>query len=164
MFLFRRSLFFRPRIIHVNNPSSLLKRIKSQIFSFSSNCSKKSDSSDDLEGIRNALQVDNERRKILDPESHLKSEKRLLIGFTCKKCGQRTHRTMSHHAYHHGIVLIECSNCQARHLIADNLGWFKDTPNAARRIEEMTGEVGEIRRSLNLSEDEGKGLIELLKD
>lgn len=133
--------------------------------SFSSNSSPLKPNSFELEGIKKALEADNERRRALDQDSHLISDKRLLIGFTCKKCDHRSHRTMSHHAYHHGIVLIECSNCQARHLIADNLGWFKDTPNAARRIEEMgSEEVGEIRRKLDLSEDEGKGLIELLKD
>lgn len=121
----------------------------------------------EFEGIKQALEADNQRKTLSDQEGTLKGEKRILIGFTCKKCQHRTHRTMSHHAYHHGIVLIECSGCQSRHLIADNLGWFKDTPNAARRIEEMSSlEIGEIRRSIDFkSEDEGKGkgLVELLK-
>lgn len=108
--------------------------------------------------------MDNERRSLADQDGRLKSERRMLIGFTCKKCKHRTHRTMSHHAYNHGIVLIECSGCQSRHLIADNLGWFKDTPSAARKVEEMTVDVGEIRRSLNLGEKESEGLIELLKE
>lgn len=118
----------------------------------------------EYESIKRALEADKQRKSLADQEGQIQSEKRMLIGFTCKKCQNRTHRTMSHHAYHHGIVLIECSGCQSRHLIADNLGWFKDTPNAARKIEEMTMEVGEIRRSLKLNEKESEGLIELLKD
>ena len=118
----------------------------------------------EYESIKLALEADKQRNLNADQEGKIIAEKRMLIGFTCKKCQHRTHRTMSHHAYNHGIVLIECSGCQSRHLIADNLGWFKDTPNAARKIEEMTMEVGEIRRSLKLNEEESEGLIELLKD
>lgn len=138
-----------------------------RLFLSSTSTSKASPADSDsgeVEGIRKALEVDNDRRSLADQDGHLKSERRLLIGFTCKKCSQRTHRTMSHHAYNHGIVLIECSGCQSRHLIADHLGWFKDTPNAGRKIEDMTGEVGEIRRSLKISEEESEGLIELLKE
>lgn len=134
--------------------------IKPQRSLFSSSPTGKSE----FEEIKKALEADTERRNLADQSGQLKTEKRMLIGFTCKKCSHRTHRTMSHHAYHNGIVLIECGGCQTRHLIADNLGWFKDTPNAARRIEDMTLEVGEIRRNLKLSEEESKGLIELLKE
>ena len=88
---------------------------------------------------------------------------KLLIGFTCKSCSTRTHRLMSRQAYEKGIVLIECPGCETRHLIADNLGWFKDTPQAARRIEEMP-EVGAIRRELNLSESEASELLDFIKD
>lgn len=106
----------------------------------------------ELESIKEAL-----------AKSKIASETpKLLIGFTCKCCQTRTHRTMSRHAYQNGIVLIECPGCQTRHLIADNLGWFKDTPQAARRIDEMTETVGEIRRSLNLSDAEAASLIEFL--
>lgn len=69
---------------------------------------------------------------------------------------------MSRHAYEKGIVLIECPGCEKRHLIADNLGWFKDTPQAARRIEDMK-DVGEIRRELRLSEDDANELLQVLK-
>ena len=121
------------------------------------------DGTDENEAIHKALEADNRRQASSHKEGILATEKRMLIGFTCKKCDHRTHRTMSHHAYHNGIVLIECEGCQSRHLIADNLGWFKDTPNAAKKIEEMTEDVGEIRRTLKLNENKSKGLIELLK-
>lgn len=146
------------------NKSLVSKCIRPQKFFFSTfPTSTDSTDSGEVEGIKKALEVDNERRGLANQDGHLKSERRMIIGFTCKKCSHRTHRTMSHHAYTHGIVLIECSGCQSRHLIADNLGWFKDTPNAARRIEDMTVEVGEIRRSLKLREEDSEGLIELLK-
>lgn len=114
----------------------------------------------ELEAVKAAIKADETQEK----KPQVETDKRLLIGFTCKCCQHRTHRTMSHQAYHHGIVLIECPGCQSHHLIADNLGWFKDTPKAAKKIEDMTEVVGEIRRSLNLSEKENKGLVELLKD
>ena len=128
--------------------------------SFSTSILKESE----YESIKLALEADKQRKSLADQEGQIQSEKRMLIGFTCKKCQHRTHRTMSHHAYHNGIVLIECSGCQSRHLIADNLGWFKDTPSAARKIEEMTMEVGEIKRSLELNQKESEGLIEILKE
>ena len=114
----------------------------------------------EVEAVKAAIKADETRTK--KPQAEM--DKRLLIGFTCKCCQHRTHRTMSHQAYHHGIVLIECPSCQSRHLIADNLGWFKDTPKAAKKIEDMTEVVGEIRRSLNLNAKECKDLVELLKD
>ena len=163
MFLLRRGLLSGLFSTAKCTKSPFSQCVKPNRFLFSTSSVSKSDSSE-YESVRKAREVDNERRNLVDQDSQLKSENRLLIGFTCKKCSHRTHRTMSHHAYHNGIVLIECSGCQSRHLIADNLGWFKDTPNAARRIEEMTLEVGEIRRSLKLNEEERKGLVELLKD
>lgn len=143
-------------------PHSHFKNNVSIIPKFS-NFKKQFSSRTEFESIKKALDANNERKALADHDGSLKTEKRLLIGFTCKKCQNRTHSTMSHHAYHHGIVLIECSGCQSRHLIADNLGWFKDTPNAARKIEEMTKEVGEIRRKLNLNEEDALKLIEVLK-
>jgi hypothetical protein len=105
-------------------------------------------------------------REALEKHKPTGSAASLLIGFTCKVCSTRTHRTMSRRAYNHGIVLIECPGCESRHLIADNLGWFKDTPQAARKIEDMTASVGEIRRKLRaeLGEEESQGLFEVLGD
>lgn len=33
---------------------------------------------------------------------------------------------MFKNAYHKGVVLIKCDNCNKVHLVADNLGWFDD--------------------------------------
>ena len=162
MFLLRRALL--PKFSFTAANKYPFKNCIKPQWGLSRSFSTPSDGSSEYEGIKKALEADNERRSLTDQEGPLKSERRLVIGFTCKKCNHRTHRTMSHHAYNHGIVLIECPGCQSRHLIADNLGWFKDTPNAARKIEEMTVDVGEIRRNLKISEKESEGLVELLKD
>ncbi|KAI9509672.1 DNL zinc finger-domain-containing protein [Russula earlei] len=39
-------------------------------------------------------------------------------------------------AYEKGVVLIECPGCKTRHLIADNIGWFKEV-DAGRRIAQL---------------------------
>ncbi|KAF9925386.1 Threonine synthase-like 1 [Linnemannia zychae] len=65
---------------------------------------------------------------------------RLLIGFTCKVCNHRSHKTMSKHAYEHGVVIMQCDHCKNRHLIADHLGWFK---NAGVTVEDLVKAKGE---------------------
>ncbi|CAG8598807.1 9651_t:CDS:1 [Funneliformis caledonium] len=65
---------------------------------------------------------------------------RLLIAFTCKVCSHRSTKTMSRHAYDHGVIIIQCSSCQNRHLIADHLGWFRDGKTT---IEDLMREQGE---------------------
>ncbi|KAJ1919116.1 hypothetical protein H4219_002165 [Mycoemilia scoparia] len=70
---------------------------------------------------------------------------RLLIGFTCKVCNHRQYKTMSKVAYTKGVVLMQCDGCKNRHLIADNLGWFKDSKIT---IEDIVKENGEEVRKL----------------
>ncbi|KAI7816279.1 DNL zinc finger-domain-containing protein, partial [Gamsiella multidivaricata] len=65
---------------------------------------------------------------------------RMLIGFTCTVCNNRSHKTMSKHAYNHGVVLMQCDHCKNRHLIADHLGWFK---NGGVTVEDLVKERGE---------------------
>lgn len=50
----------------------------------------------------------------------------LMIMFTCNVCQKRSARTFSKDAYEVGVVLIRCEGCDNLHLIADNLGWFRD--------------------------------------
>ena len=50
----------------------------------------------------------------------------LMIMFTCNVCSHRQGRTFSKDAYDNGVVLIRCDGCDNLHLIADNLGWFRD--------------------------------------
>ncbi|KAJ2824117.1 hypothetical protein IWW50_003485 [Coemansia erecta] len=72
-------------------------------------------------------------------------EARMLIGFTCKVCNHRQHKTMSKNSYQNGVVLIQCDECKNRHLIADNLGWFRDK---SVNIEDLMQEKGEQVRQL----------------
>ncbi len=46
--------------------------------------------------------------------------------FTCNVCQTKASRTFSKDAYSKGVVLIRCEGCDNLHLIADNLGWFRD--------------------------------------
>ncbi|ORZ00193.1 DNL zinc finger-domain-containing protein, partial [Syncephalastrum racemosum] len=65
----------------------------------------------------------------------------LLIGFTCNVCSERSHHAMSKLAYTKGVVLIECPGCKNRHLIADNLGWFRDQKTTVEDIIQEKGEA-----------------------
>lgn len=99
-----------------------------------------------------------QRVKTVDSSQNVKTmesspEKRLLIGFTCARCNHRSHHTISHQAYHHGLVMIECEGCRVRHLIADNLGWFKDAREDGsvgwKKIEELAERRGDLQRSID---------------
>lgn len=87
------------------------------------------------------------------------ASERMVIGFTCKVCNQRTHRTMSKTAYTRGVVLIECPGCNNRHLIADNLGWF-DRGKETRNIEEIMAARGEAVQKVTQEQE----LFEILKE
>ena len=101
-------------------------------------------------------------------------EPKYSLTFTCKvpECDERTSHMFSKRAYHHGIVIIQCPKCKnryvafakrttvfpcisendltyggrSRHLIADNLGWFKDErtgQGSLRNIEEIMRSKGQ---------------------
>ncbi|KAG0198519.1 hypothetical protein BGX28_008039 [Mortierella sp. GBA30] len=69
----------------------------------------------------------------------------MFIGFTCTVCNSRSHKTMSKHAYHHGVVIMQCDHCKNRHLIADHLGWFK---TGGVTVEDLVKERGETVQKL----------------
>ncbi|KAJ2787495.1 hypothetical protein GGI15_000682 [Coemansia interrupta] len=73
------------------------------------------------------------------------AQPRMLIAFTCKVCNHRQHKTMSKQAYTSGVVLMQCDSCKNRHLIADHLGWFR---NSAVTIQDIMREKGEDVRHL----------------
>ncbi|CAF1002187.1 unnamed protein product [Rotaria sp. Silwood1] len=52
--------------------------------------------------------------------------KRMGIQFTCKVCDHKLQKTFTRQSYEQGVVIIRCDSCLNLHLIADNLGWFKD--------------------------------------
>ena len=62
------------------------------------------------------------------------------MAYTCSKCETKQARTFSKDSYTKGVVLVRCSGCDSLHLIADNLGWFRDD---ATNIEDIMREKGE---------------------
>ncbi|KAG2046229.1 zf-DNL-domain-containing protein [Suillus hirtellus] len=74
-------------------------------------------------------------------------EARLGIIFTCtaEACSHRSSHTFTKRAYERGIVIVQCPGCKNRHLIADNLDWFKDSTEDGklRNIEDLLKARGE---------------------
>ena len=63
-----------------------------------------------------------------------------MILFTCTNCDTKNTKKFNKNAYHHGVVLIRCDGCDKLHLIADNLGWFRDEKV---NIEDLARETGQ---------------------
>ncbi|KAF8159872.1 DNL zinc finger-domain-containing protein [Crassisporium funariophilum] len=79
-----------------------------------------------------------------------KMEPKLSITFTCTvpDCDERSTHQFTKRSYTKGIVIIQCPGCKNRHLIADNLGWFKDSTEEGklRNIEDILKARGETVR------------------
>lgn len=72
-------------------------------------------------------------------------EKKMQLVYTCKVCQTRNSNTISKNSYKSGVIIVQCSGCQNNHLIADNLGWFKDSKT---NIEDLMKEKGEEVRKI----------------
>ncbi|GAA5969421.1 hypothetical protein JCM8115_003243 [Rhodotorula mucilaginosa] len=96
-------------------------------------------------------------------------DRRLKVVFTCTApasatgdaaaadatCGHRSSHEFSRNSYEKGVVIVQCPQCNNRHLIADHLHWFSQTPSPAhptgqplgserpRTIEQLMREKGE---------------------
>ena len=57
--------------------------------------------------------------------------------YTCAKCSTRSAKTFSKQAYTKGVVIVTCPGCDAKHLVADNLGWFGEE---ATNVEALSAE------------------------
>ncbi|KAJ7066802.1 DNL zinc finger-domain-containing protein [Mycena belliarum] len=72
---------------------------------------------------------------------------KLSMTFTCTadECGVRSTHEFSRQAYQAGLVLVQCPGCLNRHLIADHLGWFKESTEEGklRTIEDLLAARGE---------------------
>ncbi|KAF8942455.1 Threonine synthase-like 1 [Haplosporangium gracile] len=90
--------------------------------------------------------IQSQQKNPIPPNTDPKA--RMLIGFTCTVCNHRSHKTMSKHAYQHGVVIMQCDHCKNRHLIADHLGWFK---NGGVTVEDLVKERGETVQKLTKS-------------
>ena len=66
------------------------------------------------------------------------------MAFTCSKCETKQARTFSKDSYTKGVVLLRCGGCDNLHLIADNLGWFRDSKT---NIEDLMKENGDKVRT-----------------
>ncbi|KAJ8901461.1 hypothetical protein NDN08_007307 [Rhodosorus marinus] len=72
------------------------------------------------------------------------AEDKLGISFTCGKCDTRISKKVKRQSYTEGVVIIECPTCKSRHLIADNLGWYKDwTGSTMGNIEQLADKLGQ---------------------
>jgi protein import protein ZIM17 len=65
---------------------------------------------------------------------------------------------MSKQAYNTGVVIITCSGCKNKHLIADHLGWY-DSQKSAGTIEDIMREKGEGVERLNPDSEEAFELV-----
>ncbi|CAO3695085.1 unnamed protein product [Rhizopus stolonifer] len=102
------------------------------------------------------------QQPLSDSEDQVEKEtkRQMLIGFTCKVCEERSHHVMSRLAYTKGVVLIQCPGCKNRHLIADNLGWFKDSKTT---VEDLVKEKGEGVRKVVVDEQGVERMSDLLE-
>lgn len=82
-------------------------------------------------------------------------EKKMQMIYTCKVCSTRNSQTLSKLAYTKGVVIVRCSGCQNNHLVADNLGWFRDNKV---NIEDILREKGETVQRVSL----GNEFVELV--
>ena len=81
----------------------------------------------------------------------------MAIAYTCGKCGARAVKAFTRAAYEQGVVIVQCSGCSARHLIADNLGWFPREGEEGGGEEGGRGGGGEERGAAGLSKDGARG-------
>jgi protein import protein ZIM17 len=68
--------------------------------------------------------------------------------FTCGHCGHKDTKTFTKKAYHSSVVIIRCDGCDNNHLVADNLGWFRDEKV---NIEQISKEHGNNMTKVNSS-------------
>ncbi|KAI0369752.1 zf-DNL-domain-containing protein [Pilatotrama ljubarskyi] len=85
-----------------------------------------------------------------EPQTHLSfklPEPRLSLTFTCtvEACHTRSTHQFTRRSYERGIVIVQCPGCKNRHLIADHLGWFKESTKDGKlkTVEDLVRAKGE---------------------
>jgi len=98
-----------------------------------------------------------------------KLEPRLSLTFTCAVdgCGQRTSHQFTKRAYERGLVIIQCPHCKNRHLVADHIGWFKETQGTGdgklKNVEDFMRAKGEQVQRGRLESD-GSTVLEYVEN
>jgi protein import protein ZIM17 len=78
----------------------------------------------------------------------LGDQDRYVMMFTCGHCNHKDTKTFTKKSYHTSVVIIKCEGCGNNHLIADNLGWFRDEKV---NIEDLSKEKGQTITRVNNS-------------
>lgn len=86
------------------------------------------------------LLVDKDRKDQMGGQGIGTKHGDMMAIFTCNVCEHRSAKRFSKHCYTKGIVIVQCPGCTARHLLADNMGWFEDDK---KNIEEILRDKGE---------------------
>lgn len=95
------------------------------------------------------------------------TEPKLSLTFTCtaNQCGHRSSHQFTKRSYERGIVLVQCPSCKNRHLIADHLGWFTDSKDQPKTVEEIVAaHGGRIRTGIQYEGQNGYETMEILSD
>jgi hypothetical protein len=117
---------------------------------------------DEVQPFNEAQSFNEEAKSPINPlqseeEQRIKVKKSMFIAFNCNVCQTRNQKQMSRHAYHHGVVIIQCEGCRNNHLIADRLGWFR---REGVDVELLMREKGQSVRKHVADEGERRGLME----
>ena len=80
--------------------------------------------------------------------------------FTCGRCDVRQSKVFTRMAYEQGVVVVKCNGCGVQHIMANNLGYFKDmTGKRAVNVEDLLLAKGE--RVDNRLSEAGVGELKL---
>ncbi|KAG8957123.1 hypothetical protein FRC03_010516 [Tulasnella sp. 419] len=111
-------------------------------------------------------------------QSFQNDEPKLALTFTCTanneltknvQCNHRSSHQFTKRAYTKGLVIIQCPSCKNRHLIADHIGWFKETQGTGdgslKTIEDIMRSRGEdVRKGYGMVGEDGNILEYVLPE